>query len=84
MLGSNNSSLAFRIKFLDLDLIVCSTLAEAVTAEVNCLSAADFICDVLEIPRILGEAGIRLIEGLQLPAARPRDYELACLPLQAA
>jgi hypothetical protein len=73
MMGSNNSSLAFRIKFPELIFIVRSTLAEAVATGVNYMSLPVFIHDVLEIPRFLGKAVIDWLNGF---ACRRRGLEI--------
>lgn len=49
---------------------------------VDYLSVGGFDADGPRIHRILLEAGIWIIEGLDLSAASPGDYELVCLPLK--
>lgn len=49
---------------------------------VDYLSVGGFRQDLLETHKILLEAGIWIIEGLDLRRVEPGAYELACLPLK--
>jgi arylformamidase len=49
---------------------------------IDYLSVGGFDADGPKIHRILLEAGIWIIEGLDLSAAPPGNYELVCLPLK--
>ncbi len=52
------------------------------TVGVDYLSVAGFHDDGVRIHRILLEAGIWLIEGLDLSAVRAGRYEMICLPVK--
>ena len=52
------------------------------TVGVDYLSVGGFESGGPETHRILLEAGIWIIEGLQLEQVEPGDYELICLPLK--
>jgi arylformamidase len=52
------------------------------TVGVDYLSVGGFLEDQEETHRALLEAGIWVIEGLDLSAVPPGDYELICLPLR--
>jgi len=49
---------------------------------IDYLSIGGFQDDGIEVHRILLKAGIWIIEGLDLSAAAPGEYELVCLPLR--
>jgi arylformamidase len=59
-------------------------LAEAgvQTVGIDYLSVGGFHTDLAETHEILLEAGIWIIEGLDLTRIEPGRYELACLPLK--
>ena len=52
------------------------------TVGVDYLSVAGFHDDGVRIHRVLLEAGIWLIEGLDLSAVRAGRYEMICLPVK--
>ena len=52
------------------------------TVGVDYLSVGGFDTDGPETHRVLLEAGIWIIEGLNLTEVEPGDYELVCLPLK--
>lgn len=52
------------------------------TVGVDYLSVGGFLRDGPETHRALLEAGIWIIEGLNLSGVEPGDYELMCLPLR--
>ncbi len=54
------------------------------TVGIDYLSVGGYMHDGVETHRILLGAGIWLIEGLNLSAAKPGAYELVCLPLRVA
>lgn len=54
------------------------------TVGVDYLSVGGYTVDGPETHRALLAAGIWIIEGLNLAAAAPGDYELICLPLRIA
>jgi arylformamidase len=51
------------------------------TVGIDYLSVGGFQRDAVETHRALLEAGIWIIEGLDLSAVEPGDFELVCLPL---
>jgi arylformamidase len=52
------------------------------TVGIDYLSVGGYVNDGVETHQILLEAGIWLIEGLNLSAVKPDAYELVCLPLR--
>ena len=54
------------------------------TIGVDYLSVGGYVHDGVETHQILLEAGIWLIEGLNLSAVTPGTYDLVCLPLRVA
>ena len=71
------------------DFVYISSEAAAVlaaaavqTVGIDYLSVGGFHHDLVETHLILLSAGIWIIEGLDLSAVEPGDYELACLPLK--
>lgn len=52
------------------------------TVGVDYLSVGGYHCDGAKIHRILLEAGIWIIEGLDLSAVRAGRYEMICLPVK--
>ena len=46
------------------------------------LSVGGFLKDGVKTHRALLEAGIWIIEGLDLTKVRPGEYELVCLPIK--
>ncbi|CAN5627806.1 cyclase family protein [soil metagenome] len=55
---------------------------EVRTVGIDYLSVGGFEHDAVETHRALLEAGIWVIEGLDLGAVEPGDYDLVCLPLR--
>jgi arylformamidase len=56
--------------------------ARVQTVGIDYLSVGGFLRDLVETHLVLLGAGIWVIEGLDLSAVEPGDYELACLPLK--
>jgi len=54
------------------------------TVGIDYLSVGGYEVDMEETHRILLEAGVWIIEGLDLSHVEPGDYELFCLPLKIA
>jgi arylformamidase len=54
------------------------------TVGIDYLSVGGYVNDGVETHQILLEAGIWLIEGLNLSEVKPGTYELICLPLRVA
>jgi arylformamidase len=52
------------------------------TVGIDYLSVGGYVYDGVETHQILLSAGIWLIEGLNLSAVKPGNYELVCLPLR--
>jgi arylformamidase len=52
------------------------------TIGIDYLSVGGYVHDGVETHQILLGAGIWLIEGLNLSAVKPGDYDLICLPLR--
>lgn len=75
---------AFRRSFVHLSLDACRWLAaRGVRAVgVDYLSVGPYRGDGAEVHRVLLEAGIWIIEGLDLSRVRPGRHLLACLPLR--
>jgi len=73
------------------DFVYISAAAAAVlvragvrTVGVDYLSVGGFSRDGPETHHVLLEAGVWIIEGLDLSGAEPGDYDLVCLPLKIA
>jgi arylformamidase len=74
----------FQKKYVHIDPEAARYLVECriQTVGVDYLSVGGFESGGPETHRILLEAGIWIIEGLQLEQVEPGDYELICLPLK--
>ena len=74
----------FQEKFVYIPRETAAYLAEREiqTIGVDYLSVGGFEIDSAETHRALLEAGIWIIEGLNLEHVEPGDYELVCLPLK--
>ncbi|HZY57229.1 MAG TPA: cyclase family protein, partial [Rubrobacteraceae bacterium] len=55
---------------------------EVLTVGIDYLSVGGFVRDGVETHQALLEAGIWIIEGLDLSQVEPGEYELICLPLK--
>jgi arylformamidase len=74
----------FQKKYVHIDPDAARYLVECCvqTVGVDYLSVGGFESSGAETHRILLEAGIWIIEGLQLEHVEPGEYELVCLPLK--
>lgn len=72
--------------FVHLTMDAAAYLAERQvrTVGIDYLSVAGFHDDAAAVHRVLLEAGIWIIEGLDLSRAAPGRYDLICLPLRIA
>lgn len=74
----------FNEDYVHLTLKGAVYLAEAGTrcVGIDYLSVAAFVDKIAETHRALLEAGVWIIEGLDLSGVEPGDYEMVCLPLR--
>jgi arylformamidase len=86
---TNNSFNNIHLREFVEDFVYVSKEAAAVlaaarvqTVGLDYLSVGGFHRDLVETHLVLLGAGIWIIEGLDLSALEPGDYELACLPLK--
>jgi arylformamidase len=86
---TNNSFNNINLREFVEDFVYVSKEAAAVlaaarvqTVGLDYLSVGGFHRDLVETHLVLLGAGIWIIEGLDLSAVEPGDYELACLPLK--
>lgn len=86
---TNNSFNNIHLREFVEDFVYVSKEAAAVlaaarvqTVGLDYLSVGGFHRDLVETHLVLLGAGIWVIEGLDLSAVEPGDYELACLPLK--
>lgn len=82
--GRNLLDLPFAEDFVFISREAARLLAEAgvQTVGVDYLSVGGFRQDLVETHEVLLEAGIWIIEGLDLRHIEPGEYEMACLPLK--
>jgi arylformamidase len=86
---TRNSAVAWHSDAFDEDFVYISAEAARYlatqgiqTVGVDYLSVGGFKADAVETHRALLEAGIWIIEGLDLAAVAPGIYDLICLPLK--
>ena len=74
----------FRERFVHLSVAAARFLARKKIRAVGIdyLSVSGYMKDEARVHRALLEAGVWIIEGLDLSGARPGQYELICLPLR--
>ncbi|RJP35025.1 MAG: cyclase family protein [Actinobacteria bacterium] len=84
--GSLWDSDAFSREFVSVSEAAASFLAAAgiTLVGVDYLSVGGFNTDIAKVHLALLEAGVWIIEGLNLAGVEPGDYELVCLPLKVA
>jgi kynurenine formamidase len=63
-------------------LVRCHARSAVRTVGIDYLSVGGFRIDGVETHRALLEAGIWVIEGLDLSEVDPGEYELVCLPIE--